>query len=236
MLSVKRRIIRKQSIDSFKQHMEIFFTIAIIVFLIIYFAAQDSKKETTKEKYGDAIGQIAHSAASTIAGMAHDIAEPASKKELRLAREALADRNGQLYRVEIYSQKEWIKKLLEVDESFKKSLDVLGLSEERWKKIGKHIFYVGVIRFLSREHSDYTKKNQEPYRNHILNEWAKDPNLKDYANTLIEALSYFDIPENDWIKYGDTVIEMYNVNDVNDIEEFGIIAQLMPMTNNKHLL
>jgi hypothetical protein len=89
---------------------------------------------------------------------------------------------------------------------------------------------------LSREHSDYTKKNQEPYRNHILNEWAKDPNLKDYANTLIEALSYFDIPENDWIKYGDTVIEMYNVNDVNDIEEFGIIAQLMPMTNNKHLL
>jgi hypothetical protein len=216
--------------------MEIFFTIAIIVFLIIYFAAQDSKKETTKEKYGDAIGQIAHSAASTIAGMAHDIAEPASKKELRLAREALADRNGQLYRVEIYSQKEWIKKLLEVDESFKKSLDVLGLSEERWKKIGKHIFYVGVIRFLSREHSDYTKKNQGPYRNHILNEWTKDPNFKDYANTLIEALSYFDIPENDWIKYGDTVIEMYNVNDVNDIEEFGIISQLMPMTNNKHLL
>lgn len=41
-----------------------------IVFLVVYLFAQDSKKETTREKYGEAIGQVAHSAASTIAGIA----------------------------------------------------------------------------------------------------------------------------------------------------------------------
>ena len=86
--------------------METVIVIVAIVFFVIYLFAQDSKKETTREKYGEAIGQVAHSAASTIAGIAHDIAEPASKKEIRLAREALAFRNGQLYRYEYYSEKE----------------------------------------------------------------------------------------------------------------------------------
>ena len=125
--------------------METIFVIVAIVFLVVYLFAQDSKKETTREKYGEAIGQVAHSAASTIAGIAHDIAEPASKKEIRLAREALAYRNGQLYRFEYYSEKERIKELLDVDESFEKSLNLLGLSAERWKQIGKHMFYIGVV-------------------------------------------------------------------------------------------
>ena len=177
--------------------METIFVIVAIVFLVVYLFAQDSKKETTREKYGEAIGQVAHSAASTIAGIAHDIAESASKKEIRLAREALAYRNGQLYRFECYSEKERIKELLEVDESFVKSLNLLGLSAERWKKIGKHMFYVGVIKYLSREHSDYTKKNQDFIRKNILNEWGKDPHMKDYPDTLRKALGYFNISEED---------------------------------------
>lgn len=216
--------------------METIFVVAAIVFLIVYLVAQDSKKETTREKYGEAIGQIAHSTASTIAGIAHDIAEPASKKEIRLAKEALAYRNGRLYRFEYYSEKERIKELLCVDESFEKSLNLLGLSAERWQKIGLHLFYVGVIKYLSRDHFDYTKKNQDFYRNHILNEWVKDPHMKDYSDTLREALNYFNISEDDWIKYGDTVIEMYNINDDKDIEQFGIITQKMHMANNMHLL
>ena len=216
--------------------METIFGIAVIIFLIVYFVTKDSKKETTRERYGDAIGQVAHSAANTIAGIVNDIAEPASKKEMRRAREALADRNGQLYRFEYYSQKERIKELLEVDESFKKSLDILGLSENRWKRIGKHILYVGVIKYLSREHSDFTKKNQDFIRDCILNEWVNDPHTKEYPEILREALTYFHIAENEWIKYGDTVLDMYNVNDDNDIEEFGIITQIMPMKNNRHLL
>lgn len=58
-----------------------------------------------------------------------------AKKEIRQAREALAYRNGQLYRFEYYSEKGRIKELLDVDESFEKSLNLLGLSAERWKKI-----------------------------------------------------------------------------------------------------
>lgn len=216
--------------------METIFVMAAIVFLLVYLVAQDSKKETTREKYGEAIGQVAHSAASTIAGIAHDIAEPASKEEIRLARESLAYRNGQLYRFEYYSDKKRINEFLEVDEYFKKSLDLLGLSVERWKKIGKHLFYVGVIKYLSRDHFDYAKKNQKFIRDHILHEWVKDPHMKDYSDTLKEASSYFDIPEDEWIKYGDTVIDMYNVNDNKDVEEFGIVVQIMPMANNKHLL
>lgn len=141
-----------------------------------------------------------------------------------------------MYRFEYYSEKEHIKELLDVDESFEKSLNLLGLSAERWKKIGKHLFYVGVIKYLSREHSDYTKKNQDFIRKMILNEWCKDPLMKDYPDTLRKALGYFNISEEEWIKYGDTVIDMYNINDNKDIEEYGIITQIMPMPNNKHLL
>ena len=92
--------------------METIFVIVAIVFLVVCLFAQDSKKETTREKYGEAIGKVAHSAASTIAGIAHDIAEPASKKKIRLAREALAYRNGQLYRFEYYSEKSVLKNCL----------------------------------------------------------------------------------------------------------------------------
>ena len=216
--------------------METVIVIVAIVFFVIYLFAHDSKKETTREKYGEAIGQVAHSAASTIADIAHDITEPASKKEIRIARETLAYRNGQLYRFEYYSENERIKELLDVDESFEKTLNLLGLSAERWKKIGKHIFYVGVIKYLSREHSDYTKKNQDFIRKRILNEWGKDPHMKVYPDTLRKALGYFNISEEEWIKYGDTVIDMYNINDNKDVEEYGIITQIMPMPNNKHLL
>ena len=29
---------------------------------------------------------------------------------------------------------------------------------------------------------------------------------------------------------------MYNINDNKDVEEYGFITQIMPMSNNKHLL
>lgn len=68
--------------------METIIIICSIIF-IIYFVAQDSKKETTKERYGEAIGFLAHSTANKIATVAHDIAEPASKKEFDWPRKCL---------------------------------------------------------------------------------------------------------------------------------------------------
>ena len=61
--------------------------------------------DTAKERYGEAIGYVAHSTANKIATVAHDLAEPASKKEIRVAKEILADRNGRIYRFDDYSHK-----------------------------------------------------------------------------------------------------------------------------------
>lgn len=216
--------------------METIIIICAVIFFIIYLVAQESKKETSKERYGEAVGFVAHSIANKIANVAHDIAEPASRKRIRLAKEVLANRNGRIYRFEDYTHKDRLEMLLMVDDDLKQSFDVLGLTECRWQKIAKHLFYVGVIRYLSREHSDFSKKNSELIRQHIINDWINDTHHRDKVATLKEALSYFHISEDDWIKFGDTVIEMYNLNENKDVEEFGIVTQIMPMSNNRHLL
>lgn len=217
--------------------METIIAFVIIVLLFIYLMAQDSKKETKRERYAEAAEALAYSAADSISGFVYKITEPTEKKQIRLAREALAIRNGSLYRFDNYSDKDYRERLLTVDDNFKKSLGILGLSEECWKKIGLHLFYVGVIKVMSREHSDYSKKTPEYIRQHIIDNWANYKGLKDNVLTLKEALAYFHISEEEWIKYGDTVIEMYNINNNNrDLEKFGIITQILPMQNNRHLL
>ena len=47
---------------------------------------------------------------------------------------------------------------------------------------------------------------------------------KEDIDALKEALSFFQIKEEDWIKYGDAVIEMYNVVDTTaDLDKFRIM-------------
>ncbi len=199
------------------------FTAVIIVIVVIWMVAQNSKKETNREKIGDAVGTIVKSTANKVAEIANNIAEPADKKKIREAEEFLAHRNWSLYNVQYYSSsKNYIEQLLTVDDYFKKSLDTLGLSAERWKEFGIHIFYVGVIRHFSRDSSDHTKKNEEYIRRSIINDWSHN-SLKEECELLKKALSYFHISEDEWIKYGDTVIEMYNVNDIRDMDKYGLI-------------
>ena len=66
------------------------------------------------------------------------------------------------------------------------------------------------------------------------NDWSYQF-IKNVVETLKKALAYFDIPIEEWIKYGDTVLEMHNVDDDEDVEEFGYIVQIVPMENNFHL-
>ena len=197
--------------------------IGVIILLIIIMLAEGSKKETKREKIAEATANLTCYTAGKFSGLVESVLEPADKKKLRLAREALAMRNRLLYRFKYYSDKDSLNRLLTVDDSFKESLDIIGLSEDRWKKIGLHLFYVGVIRDLSRERNDYSKKNSEYSRQYIIDTYGDDSFLKDYVNTLKEALSYFHISEKEWIKYGDAVVEMYNLNDNKDIEEYGNI-------------
>ena len=197
--------------------------IGIIVFFI-YLLAQDSNKESRKERYGEAIGQLASMTAESIASAAHSLTEPADKKKIRLAKEELADRNGQLYRFNSYCDTEYLQSKFKVDERLKSALTTLGLSEERWEQIAKKLFYLGVLQKQSRDCSDYSKKNSKSIREHMLTDWANNPILKYAAIYLNEAFNYFNIEKDEWIEYGDAVISMYNLTEDKDLEEFGIIS------------
>ena len=197
--------------------------IGVIILLIIIMLAEGSKKETKREKIAEATVNLTCYTAGKFSELVESVLEPADKKKLRLAREALANRNRSIYSYSNYSNKKYLKELFIVDDGFKEALNTLGLSVERWEKIAYHLFYVGVIRDLSREPNDYSKKNSEHSRQYIIDEYSNDSFLKDHVVTLREALSYFHISEKEWIKYGDTVVEMYNLNDNKDIKEFGII-------------
>lgn len=211
--------------------------VGIIILLFIYFLAQDSRKETKKERYGEAIGALASMAADSVSGMAFKLTEPADKKKIRLAREKLADRNASLYRFEDYSEEEYLKSQFEIKEDFKNVLTVLGLSEDRWRKLAENLFYIGILKRESREISDYSKKNTKSMRVHILYDWEKKEGILSYTSKyLFKALRHFNIKEEEWIEYGDTVVDMYNLMDLPDMEKFGVITAIKPMHNNMHLL
>lgn len=218
------------------------FIIFIISVLLLFFhlEAQRYKGKANKEKYGNAIGYMAQSVANKASTIAQNITEPNEMVSIRYAKEALAEHNSMLYRLYIFSYtyddpSDELEKHLIVDNSFRHSLDVLGLSEDHWKKIAIHIFYVGWIRYCSRVFQDFPKKLHEDDRKEIITLSFKYPfeYMNEYwekkTETLKAALSYFNISEEEWIKYGDTVIEMHNINDNFEIERYGlIITQTLP--------
>lgn len=215
--------------------MEYVIIISVIVLLIIFLLAQDSRKETKKERYGEAVSELTQIVADKISSTAYSITEPVEKKKLRLAKEKLASRHGSLYRVDHYSER-YIEQLLTVDDSFKSALEDLGLSEVRWSKIALMIFYIGTIRKLSRNSSDYSNKLKKHVREDMVSNWPKESLLKDYIEALKKALNFFNIRIDEWVEYGDAVIEMYDLYNRPDMKEFGFISSIMPMENNMHLL
>lgn len=218
--------------------MEVAIIIGLIVFGIIYLLAQSSSKESNKEKYGEAIGKLAQMTADSVTSAAYVLTEPASKKKNRQAMELIAARNGRIYRYDWFSNEEYLKHLFEIDDKLKSALDELGLSEERWVRIAQELLYIGLIRRESRDYMDYSKKNTPSLREHTLVAWGEMEGVnKIISDYLKKALSYFNIKEDEWIKYGDAVIEMYNLYDKNkDLQQYGIIQSIMPMKNNAHLL
>lgn len=152
--------------------------------------------------------------------MAFKVTEPKSKKEIRLARELLADKNGWIVRFTEYKNKKRMAQLFTIDDKFKNALNTIGLKEERWKLMGHQLLYINVIKhYANSEH----KVQEEELRKRVIEEWSKDEYEKENIAFLLEALSYFHIKVDEWIKYGDTVLDMYKIYDIPDIEEFGII-------------
>lgn len=218
--------------------MEVAIYIILILLLFFHLEAQRYEGKTNKEKYGNAIGYMVQSVANKVSNIAQDIVEPHEKTSRRYAKEELAEHNSMLYRLYRFSHtyddpSNELEKHLIVDSSFRYSLDVLGLSEDQWKKIAIHIFYVGWIRYCSRVFNDFSSKLSEDDRKRIITLSFDPPfeymNSEKRTKTIKAALSYFNISEEEWIKYGDTVIEMHKINDDYIIKEYGlIITQTLP--------
>lgn len=202
----------------------------IVGLLALLSLATDSKKETRKERYADAIEGLATNLSDGISSTVQSLAEPANKKELRMAREQLAIRHGKLYRFYDYEDISLKKELLFVDDRLGVALNIVGISEERWNNLANRIFHIGSIRKLSRTPSNYLEKYDQGIREAILerNTW--------HGKAVKDGVSYFNIPISDWIKYGDAVIEMYNLEDDSDYVEFGYSTVIKAMKNNFHLI
>lgn len=190
-----------------------------VIFVFISIASHDSKKETKRERMAETAGNMAVEAATGFSNLVKNMAEPEDKKKIRLARHALAERNRSLYEFTDYSDKDYRNRLFAIDDEFKNALDTLGLSETQWKRLASYMFFIGPIDRFSYYSYDKNKKNTESNRLYIMQEGDKDD-----VEALKEALSYFHIKEEDWIKYGDAVIGMYDLeNTTADLNDYRII-------------
>ena len=93
---------------------------------------------------------------------------------------------------------------------------------------------MGVIIQESRSSLDYSKKLTKEQRANIFSE--NDEYYTKVRNDLTGSLKYFSIPINEWINYGETVLDMHNLFDTPDIKKFGYRTEIMPMRDNFHVL
>lgn len=205
--------------------MEFIVTIILILLFLIYLASLGSTKKTKRERYGEAVSHLAKSAANSISQVAYNLTVPADKKRYNKAMEVLAVKNTLIFREPLLTRQGYLERCFEIDERFKKALIELNLSEERWKKLATELLYIGLIIHLSQDSEG--NKHTEDYRNNIINKWryeSPDDFWQIEAEYLLKALNYYNVSEQDWIKYGDSVVGMYNLTDKNpDFEEFGIV-------------
>lgn len=203
--------------------MELAIIIILIVALVIYLYAQDSNKETTKEKYGDAVGKLAHATANTIGDIAQNLTESDDNRKKRVAREKLADKNGRIFDIGKWLGTGSYEHYFEVDDSFRDALKTMGLAEDIWKKMAKDLFYLGIIHYLSKTGIGQKENTTKSYREHMFSTWPTDPFFKDNISLLKEALDNFNIPYSEWIDYGDVVVQMHSLLDNPIIEKYGFI-------------
>lgn len=215
--------------------METIIIVILIIAFVVSLMAQESKKETRKERYGEAVGRLATSVADSVAGAAFRLTESEDKKRIRLAEDALAYKNGKIYRIRNYERSEQnIQKHLIVDDKFKDQLELLGLTPERWKKFALQLYHMGVIIQESRDSFDYSKKLDKEYRAYTFSLSNKYGHRR--RDELKSSLEYFNIPVEEWIEYGETVLDMHNLYDTPDMKKYGYKTAIMPMQNNFHLL
>ena len=70
--------------------MEYVIIISVIVLLIIFLLAQDSRKETKKERYGEAVSELTQIVADKISSTAYSITEPVEKKKTTIGKRKIS--------------------------------------------------------------------------------------------------------------------------------------------------
>ena len=168
---------------------EYIFTTFIILVVIIMVYASGSKKETKREKVGDAVGQFAESVASGISHVAHNLTESSKSKVLRESNEIVS------YYYSVITSDSHVctmdskgiphkthEEKYESDKRLQKALDVLNISKEDFIKTAKEIESKAIIKY----HAKYNSQSRANF-------------FEKYVS-LRNALNYFGISKEDWIK------------------------------------
>lgn len=206
-------------------HWVIVTIIVLVVFPIVLLAyiATTSKEDSFWERIGQAINYLIRSISNQLTAFISGLTEPKDKKRARLAKETIASRNATIYDLSYATKtKEVFNSLLKLDDSFKQSLDILGLSEEDWKKLATHLFYMGQIHRMSRRYPDYSQQICKSEREEELTRSDRYSIL--HAELLKEGLMYFNIPLQEWIDLGDIVLERHGVYESRLVKEYGFMT------------
>lgn len=180
--------------------------------LTFLFRIIGSNKTSKREKLGDAFNQTAQRVATIVSDVSYDLTTNKETKEIDSARSTIADRNGSIYRyyrIFFYEgdiNNSTLNRLFTVDDKLKKSFNILDLSEEEWLRLATRLLFVGIIRGYC-HFSGSNSSNRDFFVE------MRDPSK---VNKLKEALSYFNIEIEEWIKYGDAIVILYHLCDDDD--------------------
>lgn len=193
----------------------VLFLIVVAVLFMLISNFDNSKKETTRERIGDAVSKTAYDAAETVSDISNKItqlAEPADKKKIRQAKELLSQKNWEFTHCE-HTKSYDLNRILEVNESFREALSTLGLNEDEWKVFAKDLFFRSkIIEYSFLNDITHTKETELSIRKSIIeNENIGTFSWGEIHDEIIEALNYFNIDSQEWVEYGYVVVLMHHL-------------------------
>lgn len=191
------------------------FLIVVVVLFLLITNYDNSKKETTRERIGDAVSKTAYDAADTVSEISNKItqlAEPAEKKKIRLAKELLSQKNWGFTHCEHIKSND-LNCMLKVDDIFREALSTLGLNEDEWKVFAKDLFFRSkIIEYSFLNDITHTKETEPSTRRSIIeNEAIGSFSWGDSHDEIIEALNHFNIDSQEWAEYGYVVVLMHHL-------------------------
>lgn len=195
----------------------------LIIYLVILHYYDKFDEEDAIPRLIDAISCSSESLVEHIAKEYSYIFESKAEHELRVAKIMVARRTKVLYLNAIHNNDPDSKsRLIEVSGNFNHALEILGLSVERWEKMANEILYLGIIKYYSGAPGVYKDNIKKENRQGFIEYINREENLRFY-NQFIEALQYFNISNEDWIQYGEEIIQVYNIKRNTDIEQYGFL-------------